>query len=105
MREMAVGMAECNTNTSNEPWINAGVMRNNRPFSVAGVRGVYTAKSDTKKLITISGNYVTADGSEEIPKDDYDANPAAYADKELMTMPGLTDLTDMDASGDRKSVV
>lgn len=99
MREMAVGMAECNTNTSNEPGINAGDMSNNRPFSVAGVRGVYTAKSDTKKLITISGNYVTADGSEEIPKDDYDANPAAYADKELMTMPGLTDLTDMDASG------
>lgn len=99
MREMAVGMAECNTNTSNEPEINAGDMSNNRPFSVAGVRGVYTAKSDTKKLITISGNYVTADGSEEIPKDDYDANPAAYADKELMTMPGLTDLTDMDASG------
>lgn len=99
MREMAVGMAECNTNSTNEPNITPGSMRGNRPFSVAGVRGVYTAKSDTKKLVTISGNYVTADGSEEIPKAAYDANPAAYAEKELMTMIGLTDMTDMDASG------
>lgn len=99
MREMAVGMAECNTNSTNEPGITPGAMKNNRPFSVAGVRGVYTAKSDTKKLITISGNYVTADGSEEISKADYDANPAAYAEKELMTMIGLTDMTDMDANG------
>lgn len=99
MREMAVGMAVCNTNSTNEPEINPKEMEGNRNFSVAGVRGVYTAKSDTKKLVTISGNYVTADGSEEIPKATYDANPAAYAEKELMTMIGLTDMTDMDASG------
>ncbi|MBQ9680570.1 MAG: starch-binding protein [Ruminococcus sp.] len=96
---MAVGMAVCNTNSSNEPVIDPKNMSGNRAFSVAGVRGVYTAKSDTKKLVTASGNYVLADGSDEIPKADYDANPAAYAGAELMTMLGLTDMTDMDSSG------
>lgn len=104
MREMAVGMAECNTNSTNEPGITAGNMRDNRKFSVAGVRGVYTAKSDSKKLVTISGNYVTADGSEEIPKADYDADPNAYADKTLMTMLGLTDMTAMDSSGTSSTI-
>lgn len=99
MREMAVGMVLCNTSSTNEPGIDPQDLSGARPFSIGGVRGVYTAKSDSKKLVTISGNYVLADGSDEIPKADYDANPNAYADKTLMMMLGLTDMTAMDTDG------